>query len=105
MWAFLKEVRVRGCRYEWKGTPPLQALLDKLGQEATGELPPSGTQDEKKERSMARLSQRFAQMFLASQTKALELEESAAKLLGTSDESGQTKTKVRRLYDIANILW
>ena len=60
--------------------------------------------DERKERSMARLSQRFAQMFMLSKINALELEEAAIALLGVSDETGQTKTKVRRLYDIANIM-
>jgi hypothetical protein len=54
---------------------------------------------------MVRLTQRFIQMFMLSQAPALGLEEAAAALLGASDEAGQMKTKVRRLYDIANILW
>lgn len=81
--------------------------LVNLQQEARREVAASGAGegDERKEKSMVRLTQRFIQMFLLGKAPTLGLEEAATALLGESDDPGQMKTKVRRLYDIANILW
>jgi len=55
----------------------------------------------KKEKSLGSLSRRFVKLFLATKPQPLSLEEAAQQLI-----EGDTKlrTKVRRLYDIANIL-
>lgn len=72
----------------------------------------------RKEKSLGVLSQRFVQLFLLAGTTAVSLESAAVQLLGRSpsdsdplavnpaegDPSKLLKTKVRRLYDIANIL-
>eukprot|EP00736_Rhodelphis_marinus_P012452 Rmarinus@m.12835 len=57
----------------------------------------------RREKSLGILSQKFVQMFLVSGNDIVTLEQAGRKLLGTSDNT-KLKTKVRRLYDIANIL-
>lgn len=72
----------------------------------------------RKEKSLGVLSQRFVQLFLLAGSSAVSLDNAAVQLLGRSpsdseplavspaegDASKLLKTKVRRLYDIANIL-
>jgi hypothetical protein len=66
---------------------------------------PSKDEEEgRKERAMARLTQRFSQLLMQSPNGAIELEDAAVKLLGPSAEGEKSKSKVRRLYDIANIM-
>jgi transcription factor E2F7/8 len=85
-----------------------------------GDPKQAGGSDGRREKSLGLLSQRFVRMFLCggvdcgSEEKneqeeqeeevCISLEAAARKLLGGSPESSQLKTKVRRLYDIANIL-
>eukprot|EP00166_Cyanidium_caldarium_P004312 ctg_451.g224 len=76
---------------------------------ASSTHPPS-----RKEKSLGILAQRFVQLFLVSEERVLSLERAASLLLGmpmlsggSGEDSlidGRMKTKVRRLYDIANIL-
>lgn len=72
----------------------------------------------RKEKSLGVLSQRFVQLFLLAGSSTVSLETAAVQLLGRTpsdvdplsvspaggDASKLLKTKVRRLYDIANIL-
>lgn len=72
----------------------------------------------RKEKSLGVLSQRFVQLFLLAGDRAVSLDQAAIQLLGRSpsdtdplsvspvegDTTKLLKTKVRRLYDIANIL-
>jgi len=64
--------------------------------------------DGRREKSLGILSQRFVSLFLASGQTLLSLEQASRTLLGevplTPAEQNKQKTKVRRLYDIANIL-
>ncbi|XP_018488873.1 E2F transcription factor-like E2FF [Raphanus sativus] len=62
------------------------------------------TMDHKKERSLWLLSQNFVKMFLCSHDEIITLDTAAKALLNDSQDSVQMKTKVRRLYDIANVL-
>jgi len=90
-------------RYEWLGLEGLSQRLDALRLE-----PPTViTNDEngKKERAMTRLTQRFAQLAMLSEKGSVDLEDAAIKLLGPSEEGEKSKSKVRRLYDIANVMW
>lgn len=65
-------------------------------------------QDLRRERSMGIMSQRFLMLFLASSSKTVSLDLAAKVLIGdpTVDKTQSLlyKTKIRRLYDIANIL-
>lgn len=59
----------------------------------------------RREKSLGLLSQKFVQLFLCSSgQKIVTLDDAAKILLGDCSDSGKLKTKVRRLYDIANIL-
>ena len=63
-----------------------------------------GGGDCRREKSLGLLSQKFVQLFLVSRARVVSLEAAARTLLGSSADSAKLKTKVRRLYDIANIL-
>jgi hypothetical protein len=60
----------------------------------------------RRDKSLGLLSQKFVMLFLVSPTKVVSLEEAAKILDGgaSAADPGKLKTKVRRLYDIANIL-
>jgi hypothetical protein len=60
----------------------------------------------RREKSLGVLSQKFVQLFLNSEHGVVSLEPAARRLLDedTFNDDGQLKTKIRRLYDIANIL-
>ncbi|KAG2273383.1 hypothetical protein Bca52824_067938 [Brassica carinata] len=60
--------------------------------------------DHKKERSLWLLSQNFVKMFLCSHDDIITLDSAAKALLSDSQDSMHMRTKVRRLYDIANVL-
>eukprot|EP00899_Mesostigma_viride_P006644 jgi/Mesvir1/15981/Mv08288-RA.2 len=60
--------------------------------------------DCRREKSLGLLSQKFVQLFMLSKTRVVSLEEAAKMLLGSCTDQSKLKTKVRRLYDIANIL-
>ncbi len=59
-----------------------------------------------KENSLGVLSQKFVQLFLNSEHGVVSLEPAARKLMEEDTFSNESllKTKIRRLYDIANIL-
>lgn len=67
-----------------------------------------GDQDLRREKSMGIMSQRFLMLFLTSPPKTVSLDLAAKVLIGdpTIDKTQSLvyKTKIRRLYDIANIL-
>ncbi|NXE05628.1 E2F7 factor, partial [Lophotis ruficrista] len=67
----------------------------------------SASANSRKDKSLRIMSQKFVMLFLVSKTKIVTLD-TAAKILieGTQDtvDHSKFKTKVRRLYDIANVL-
>ena len=63
-----------------------------------------GGGDCRREKSLGLLSQKFVQLFLVSRARVVSLEAAARTLLGACADQAKLKTKVRRLYDIANIL-
>ncbi|KAI8506932.1 Transcription factor e2f8 [Branchiostoma belcheri] len=62
----------------------------------------------RRDKSLGAMSQKFIMLFLASKVKEISLETAAKVLIGEggpcSDENSKFKTKIRRLYDIANVL-
>lgn len=72
--------------------------------EASKGSPAKSKADCRREKSLGLLTQKFVQLFLVTQAQVVSLEDAARLLLGECKESAKLKTKVRRLYDIANIL-
>ncbi|KAE8812800.1 Transcription factor E2F7 [Hordeum vulgare] len=60
--------------------------------------------DHRKEKSLGLLTQNFVKLFLTMEVSTISLDEAAKFLLGEGHEESNMRTKVRRLYDIANVL-
>ncbi|XP_061360297.1 E2F transcription factor-like E2FE [Gastrolobium bilobum] len=60
--------------------------------------------DNRREKSLALLTQNFVKLFVCSNMDLISLDEAAKLLLGDAHNSSIMRTKVRRLYDIANVL-
>lgn len=69
---------------------------------------PAGIALMRKDKSLGIMSQKFLMLFLVSQPKTVNLDLAAKILIGDPNvdrtENSKFKTKIRRLYDIANIL-
>ncbi|KAA8542614.1 hypothetical protein F0562_023766 [Nyssa sinensis] len=64
----------------------------------------SSKTDNRKEKSLGLLTQNFVKLFLCSNVNLISLDEAAKLLLGDAHDPSTMRTKVRRLYDIANVL-
>ncbi|KQK18754.1 E2F transcription factor-like E2FE [Brachypodium distachyon] len=60
--------------------------------------------DHRKEKSLGLLTQNFVKLFLTMEVETISLDEAARLLLGERHAESNMRTKVRRLYDIANVL-
>ncbi|KAK8990685.1 hypothetical protein V6N11_028650 [Hibiscus sabdariffa] len=60
--------------------------------------------DNRREKSLGLLTQNFVKLFICSNAELISLDEAARLLLGNAHNSSVMRTKVRRLYDIANVL-
>ncbi|KAK2373382.1 E2F transcription factor E2FE [Trifolium repens] len=59
---------------------------------------------DRREKSLALLTQNFVKLFVCSNLEMISLDDAARLLLGDAYNSSTIRTKVRRLYDIANVL-
>ena len=67
--------------------------------------PAGGKRTSRREKSLGVLSQKFVRLFLHAQCGVVSLESAARRLMDESNiDENRLKTKIRRLYDIANIL-
>ncbi|XP_048330204.2 E2F transcription factor-like E2FE isoform X1 [Ziziphus jujuba] len=64
----------------------------------------SSKTENRREKSLALLTQNFVKLFVCSSADVISLDEAAKLLLGDAHNSSIMRTKVRRLYDIANVL-
>ncbi|XP_038879479.1 E2F transcription factor-like E2FE isoform X2 [Benincasa hispida] len=60
--------------------------------------------DNRREKSLALLTQNFVKLFICSNAHVISLDEAAKLLLGDAQSASIMRSKVRRLYDIANVL-
>mmetsp|Transcript_10625 Transcript_10625/g.30247 ORF Transcript_10625/g.30247 Transcript_10625/m.30247 type:complete len:496 (-) Transcript_10625:404-1891(-) len=96
-------VRKRKNSYQWNGLEGLAESLEKLRNEDQDSQDKDDKDLCRKEKSMYLLSRRFVKLFLHSDSRVVTLEEAASGMLNGPADSN-SKNKVRRLYDIANIL-
>nr|UVC67008.1 E2F transcription factor DEL1 [Saccharum spontaneum] len=111
----LRELKERALR-EKSGLAPLQteqqsaATNEKLSQTVDNPSDKPGAprcrlrSDHRKEKSLGLLTQNFVKLFLTMEVDTISLDEAAKLLLGEGHEETNMRTKVRRLYDIANVL-
>lgn len=64
----------------------------------------SSKPDNRREKSLGLLTQNFVKLFICSNVDLISLDEAAKILLGDGHNTTVMRTKVRRLYDIANVL-
>ncbi|KAI4336083.1 hypothetical protein L6164_014657 [Bauhinia variegata] len=95
-------------------------VSDDEDEEETLSNPSTGSQNEKsnpnsgllkslknenrREKSLALLTQNFVKLFVCSNVELISLDDAAKLLLGDAHNTSIMRTKVRRLYDIANVL-
>lgn len=60
--------------------------------------------ENRKEKSLALLTQNFVKLFVCSNAHVISLDEAAKLLLGDAQSVSIMRSKIRRLYDIANVL-
>uniref|UniRef100_A0A5B6ZH65 Putative E2F transcription factor-like E2FE isoform X2 n=1 Tax=Davidia involucrata TaxID=16924 RepID=A0A5B6ZH65_DAVIN len=114
-------------RYSWKGFGEIPKVLqdlkvsdddederfsnlstssqnDKSNPSSVLKFSASSKTDNRKEKSLGLLTQNFVKLFLRSNVDLISLDEAAKTLLGDARDPSTMRTKVRRLYDIANVL-
>ncbi|KAK5849371.1 hypothetical protein PBY51_009020 [Eleginops maclovinus] len=112
--------RIAKNSYTWYGRLRLEETLEELqqrgrqqgyhlhGREDDGAEGDAGTAGgNRKDKSLRIMSQKFVMLFLVSKTQTVTLDAAAKILIEDSQDSSshsKYKTKVRRLYDIANVL-
>ncbi|XP_022921523.1 E2F transcription factor-like E2FE [Cucurbita moschata] len=60
--------------------------------------------ENRREKSLALLTQNFVKLFVCSNAHLISLDEAAKLLLGDTQSESVMRSKIRRLYDIANVL-
>ncbi|KAL8457672.1 hypothetical protein ACS0TY_035515 [Phlomoides rotata] len=79
--------------------------MNSLSQNDKSESSSIPKRDSRKEKSLGLLTQNFVKLFLCTDMDMISLDDAAKLLLGDGRHTSMTtRTKVRRLYDIANVL-
>ncbi|GLU11194.1 hypothetical protein SLE2022_279540 [Rubroshorea leprosula] len=109
----LKELREEGLRENFSILVPANSsrFLDDNGSgesmNVKSDVPDNSSgsmkADNKREKSLLILTQNFIKLFLCSDVNMITLDRAAIALLGDSNNSTAMRTKIRRLYDIANV--
>ncbi|KAL8215954.1 hypothetical protein R6Q57_022791 [Mikania cordata] len=85
-------------------SPHSACLLDKVDLDSMHKAAGSFKSENRKEKSLGLLTKNFIKLFLCTNSDMLSLDDAAKILLGDAQNPSLTRTKVRRLYDIANVL-
>lgn len=80
------------------------SFQDKVDPDSMHKAPGSFKSENRKEKSLGLLTKNFLKLFLCTTSDMLSLDDAAKILLGDARNPSLTRTKVRRLYDIANVL-
>lgn len=110
LWSTLEELQRRGREQGYHLQMDLPAEARRAGQgrdEDGGDGDSGNAGGNRKDKSLRIMSQKFVMLFLVSKTQTVTLDVAAKVLIEESQDSSshsKYKTKVRRLYDIANVL-
>ncbi|XP_057479508.1 E2F transcription factor-like E2FE isoform X2 [Actinidia eriantha] len=77
---------------------------DKINPSSVTSFSKASKTDNRKEKSLGLLTQNFIKLFLCSNVELISLDAAAKILLGDAHDPSIRRTKVRRLYDISNVL-
>ncbi|XP_030004278.1 transcription factor E2F7 [Sphaeramia orbicularis] len=108
--AMLKELQCRGRQQGYHLQMELATEAKDVGssrEDDGGEGDGNNAAGNRKDKSLRIMSQKFVMLFLVSKTQTVTLDAAAKILIEESQDSSshsKYKTKVRRLYDIANVL-
>jgi transcription factor E2F7/8 len=94
--------RLKKNTYRWHGTEKLPLTFARLQRDGLAELR-SGLHPDKQVKGMTLTAQKLIQYFLTTGLMEIRLTDAAEAVLGPSEEK-TFKTKIRRMYDIANVL-
>ncbi|XP_028051662.1 E2F transcription factor-like E2FE isoform X6 [Camellia sinensis] len=104
----LQQLRVSDDDEDEKISNPITSQNDKLNPSSVTKSSTASKTDNRKEKSLGLLTQNFVKLFLCSNVDLISLEEAAKILLGDAHDPSMMRNnsaaKVRRLYDIANVL-
>jgi transcription factor E2F7/8 len=96
--------RLKKNTYRWHGMEKLPMYFARLQKDGLAELR-SGVQPDKQIKGMSLTCQKLIQFFLTTGLAEIRLTDAAEAVLGPSNGEDKTfKTKIRRMYDIANVL-
>ncbi|KAE8883637.1 hypothetical protein PF005_g19072 [Phytophthora fragariae] len=105
--------------YNWHGLASLPTSISAMKQRyaevhksspggSSGAEYPSIKSDRRRGKSLSKLSQMFVQLFLGKEDCIIPLDQAAKQLIQMEDSENEEdrllKTKIRRLYDVANVL-
>ncbi|CAB4285498.1 unnamed protein product [Prunus armeniaca] len=79
-------------------------LNDKSNPIVNPQPPADQKTDNRREKSLALLTQNFMKLFICSTKEMISLDDVTKLLLGDAQSASAMRTKVRRIYDIANVL-
>ncbi|CAL9003704.1 unnamed protein product, partial [Prunus brigantina] len=79
-------------------------LNDKSNPTVNPQPPADQKTDNRREKSLALLTQNFVKLFVCSTEEMISLDDVTKLLLGDAQSAPAMRTKVRRIYDIANVL-
>lgn len=96
--------RLAKNQYEWRGVSQIQVSISKMkSMDENDEFACPTNKRKKKKKSLGILCESFIKQFLTWRSK-ISLEQAARRISDGQIEDSKLKTKVRRLYDIANVL-
>lgn len=95
--------RLAKNQYEWKGVSQIENSIQRMRNTNSDESATSPLKKRKKKKSLGILCESFIKQFLTWRS-TISLEQAARRISDNQIEESKLKTKVRRLYDIANVL-
>jgi len=95
--------RLAKNQYEWRGISQIKNSIERMQCTSNDEFTTGHSKKRKKKKSLGILCESFIKQFLTWRT-TISLEQAARRISDTHIDESKLKTKVRRLYDIANVL-